>query len=97
MDFRYYLTHKEHFFVNAIDGQCGIIPSQIKLNYKTNDYGLLQLYVIIWLDENAILYKNIFFSGTITPRGCGFVIGYTGSNSDDEFFIGDICQVSFCS
>ena len=55
MDFRYYLTHKEHFFVNAIGSQCGIIPSQIKLNYKTNEYGLLQLYVIIWLYENAIL------------------------------------------
>ena len=53
-------------------------------------------YVIIWLYENVIFFKYFFclFSGTITPRGCGFVIGYTGSNSDNEFFIGDICQVS---
>ena len=52
-------------------------------------------YVIILPYGIAIHFKYFFFSGTITPRGCGFVIGYTGSNSDDEFFIGDICQVSF--
>ena len=53
-------------------------------------------HVINGFMKMRILFQSIFsfFSGTITPRGCGFVIGYTGSNSDDEFFVGDICQVS---
>ena len=51
-------------------------------------------HVINCFMKMRILFQSIFFSGTITPRGCGFVIGYTGSNSDDEFFVGDICQVS---
>ena len=85
------------FSVNASDGQCGIIPSHKKANIKRIImvyYG----YVIIWAYEIAVFLKYFFlFPNTITPRGCGFVIGYTGSNSDDEFFIGDICQVSFYS
>ena len=36
----------------------------------------------------------VLFTGTITPRGCGFVIGYTASDSNEEFFVGDICNVS---
>ena len=33
-------------------------------------------------------------AGSITPRGCGFVIGYTASNSNEEFFTGEIYDVS---
>ena len=56
-------------------------------------------HVINGFMKMRILFQSIdsLFSGTITPRGCGFVIGYTGSNSDDEFFVGDICQVSYDS
>ena len=35
----------------------------------------------------------VLFTETITPRGCGFVIGYTASDSNEEFFVGDICNV----
>ena len=48
------------------------------------------------IDRHMIMIIVVFTvsSGSITPRGCGFVIGYTSSNSDKEFFTGEICNVS---
>lgn len=41
---------------------------------------------------NPVITSNP--KGTITPRGCGFIVGFDGSNDETKFFKGDIGLVS---